>query len=115
MFDTGISVDLITAGVPVIEFADAGGPFAKSESQTEADASPAGSRYQHSGLVLPADSIAEFRAAVLNSLTTPSDVAVELQGRLRDEFADPEVGLRRTLVLREKGLRATRSRGTDAW
>jgi len=99
-FLSGVAVDLVTLGVPVIELLDVRGLTAHDRPDAARDA--AGQvqfgPYRRDGLVIPAEDPGSLRSAVDGILADRRRATERLQARVRELFADPTDAPRSVLV-----------------
>jgi hypothetical protein len=88
-FLSGVAVDLIALGVPVIELLDVrglpehDGPSARRDEQGRVLFGP----YRRDGLVIPADDIEDLRGGIRRTVEPTHDAVLDQQAILRNRFA----------------------------
>jgi hypothetical protein len=90
-FFSGVAVDLVALGVPVIELLDVRG-LPKHDTQDalrDPRGRPVFGPYRRDGLVIPADDVDDLREAFRATIADPVRALVALQERVRACFADP--------------------------
>ena len=89
-FHSGVAVDLVALGVPVVELIDVRGLAAdRAAPGRDARGRPQHSSFRRGGMVLPADDATELRAALDRALADRDGVAVDLAAALGRMFPRP--------------------------
>lgn len=89
-FFSGMAVDLVALGVPVVEFLDVRGlrPYDEPGAPRDERGRPSFGPYRRDRLVIPADDVDDLRAVFARLTTTRDDVVAELQEAVRLRFAE---------------------------
>lgn len=100
-FFSGVSVDLVALGVPVVELLDVRGltPYDSPGAPRDGRGRPSFGPYRRDGLVIPADDVDDLRAAFARIDGRRGDVLAELQRTMRGRFADPADGASQVAAL----------------
>jgi hypothetical protein len=100
-FLSGVAVDLVALGVPVIELLDVRGipAYDGPDSTRDARGRPSFGPYRRDGLVIPADDRDDLRAMVANLMSDSDRALAPLQQQARNHFSDPTGATPRMLAL----------------
>ena len=100
-FFSGVAVDLVALGVPVVELLDVRGlaPYDGPASARDGRGRPAFGPYRRDGLVLPADDVDDLRELFGRIAVGRDDVVAGLRTAVRARFAEPTGGAERVAAL----------------
>ncbi len=98
-FLSGVSVDLVALGVPVIELLDVRGlpEHDRPDARRDADGRILFGPYRRDGLVIAADDVEDLRLALAAITADRDDSLAPLMRALRARFADPDGATERLL------------------
>jgi hypothetical protein len=98
-FFSGVSVDLVALGVPVVELLDVRGlpEHDRPDARRDADGRILFGPYRRDGLVIAADDVEDLRLALAAITADRDDSLAPLMRALRARFADPDGATERLL------------------
>jgi hypothetical protein len=98
-FFSGVSVDLVALGVPVVELLDVRGlpEHDRPDARRDADGRILFGPYRRDGLVIAADDVEDLRLALAAITAARDDSLAPLMRALRARFADPDGATERLL------------------